>query len=128
MKRHWLALLLAAAAIAGAATGCLFVAAGAATGGTIVYVKGELQETFAAPIDKVSQATEKALAQLQVATDSAAKDGLVGHYIAHLADGTKVVIELTSTGTGSTRVGVRVGLVGDRAQSQRLLSAIRESL
>lgn len=121
-------MLLAASAVACTAPGCLFVAAGAATGGTIVYVKGELQETFPVPIDKVSQATEKALAELQITTESAAKDGLVGRYVAHLADGTRIVIQLTATGSDATRVGVRVGLVGDRAQAQRVLSAIRESL
>ena len=128
MKLHTIAILLVAGILAGAASGCLAVAAGAAAGGTLVYIKGELQETLAAPIDRTAVATEKALATLEITADSATKDGLTGEYVAHLADMSRVVIQLRNTGPESTRVGIRVGVVGDRATSERIMAAIRANL
>jgi hypothetical protein len=128
MARHSITVALIAGVLAGAVSGCLLVAAGAAAGGTIVYVKGELQETLAAPVDKAAVATERALAALEMKADAATKDGLVAQYVAHLADTTRVVIQLESRGEAATRVGIRVGLVGDRALSERILAAIRQEL
>lgn len=122
------ALGLVAAAVLAAGAGCLFVAAGAAAGGTLAYVKGELQETLASPIEPATAAAEKAMAKLGLTTEVASKSGLVSQFVAHLADGTKVVVKLESLSAQTTRVGVRVGLVGDRALSARVLGAIKENL
>jgi hypothetical protein len=119
---------LTVGALACAMSGCLVVAAGAAAGGTILYVKGELQGRLAAPVDRAAIATEKAMADLGLQADAASKDGLTAQYVAHLADTTRVVIQLEGSGDETTRVGIRVGLVGDRDMSQRILTAIRDNL
>ena len=130
MTRHCLTMVLAAGALAAvlSVSGCLVVAAGAAAGGTIVYVKGELRDRLAAPIDRAAIATEEAMADLGLRTDTATKDGVAAEYVAHLADMTRVVIQLEGSAEETTRVGIRVGLVGDRDLSQRILTANREKL
>ncbi len=119
---------VAAGALACFGAGCLFVAAGVAAGGAVVYVEGELRDTLPARLDQAAAATEKALAALELRVDSAGRDGLSGQYIAHLADETRVVIQLHARGDKATKVGIRVGIVGDRPLSERILAAIRENL
>lgn len=130
MKMVWMtvgrvgAVLLGVALIA-LSVGCVAVAAGAAAGGTVAYVRGELQETLVTPIEPATAAAEKAIAEFGLATEITSKNGLVSQFVARLADGTRVVIKLESISPSVTRVGIRVGLMGDKALSSRILDGIR---
>lgn len=133
MKTAWTAVGRVGAVLLGVALislspGCVVVAAGAAGGGTVAYVKGELQDTLVTPIEPATAAAEKAIADFGLATEATSKSGLVSQFVTRLADGTRIVIKLESMAPDVTRVGVRVGLMGDKALSRRILDGIKESV
>lgn len=110
-------------------SGCWYaVAGGAAAGGTYGYIKGELRETLAASIATVGAATDKAVADLALHLERKTLDGVAGHYALLSADRTKIRIELKSLAPQTTKVSIRVGALGDRDLSSRILEAIRGNL
>lgn len=121
----WLAV---SAALIGLA-GCLAVAAGAAAGaGTYAYVNGEMTTREDASLDRVWIAARGAVEDLQLITKDETKDELQAKISAERADGTSVTIKLDSEGADVTKIGVRVGVFGDRSQSRVILDKIRERL
>lgn len=118
-----------AATVAVIGSGCWYLAAGAAAaGGTYAYVQGELKETLPASLSRVAAATDSTVDQLDLEEVKRRVDGVVGHYELKTADDQTVTIELESTRTDTTRVRIRVGIVGDRRLSERILETIRSNL
>ena len=112
-------------------SGCIAAAvvAGAGAGaGTYSYIKGELQATYPGSLQKVWPKTLAAVESLKLHVDTKQMDALGGTIQAKRADGTEVKIQLKPAGDQSTTVGVRVGIFGDKAQSERIHGAIRREL
>jgi hypothetical protein len=111
--------------------GCVFLALGtgaAAGAGTVAYIKGELQTTYAASLDRTYQATLEALKDLDYRIISAQKDGAEGEIQAKKIGGEKVKVNLSISGPGSTLVKIRVGIFGDEALSRTISSRIASQL
>jgi len=111
--------------------GCalLLVGAGAGAGvGTYAYVKGELQTTYGASVDRTWNATLSALRDLNIRVVSTRKDITEGDIEAAKADGTRVRIDLLKAGPDTTTVKIRVGTFGDEEFSKLIHRRIADIL
>src|SRR6266436_6531369 len=112
-------------------SGCLVVAAGAATGGAVgyAYYRGNVTRFYAANLEDVHAATRSALAELGMPIAEKNEDG--GYLIdSRTADGDRVRLNLELQTSripaegALTRVGVRVATFGDVPVSERILDQI----
>ncbi len=111
--------------------GCLLLVVGAGAGagaGTLAYVRGELQTTYAAPLNRTWDAALGALKDLAIPVNSAKKDELGGTIEATRSDGKVVKITLETAGPGTTTVKIRVGMFGDEEASKAINRRIGERL
>lgn len=110
-------------------TGCVAVAAGAAAGaGAVAYVEGELQVTLPNSYDRVVGATRSALKDLEFVKVSESKDALTGIFTYRTAADKKVTVTLNKIDDKSTKVGIRIGLIGDQDLSHIILDKIKSRL
>lgn len=110
-------------------SGCLALVAGAGAGAAgVVYVKGKLEDEVQAPVPAVHEATVKALKDLNMPIVVDRADSLTGEVKSKLADGKDVTIELERETQKTTKVGIRVGMVGDEKQSLEILDQIKKHL
>lgn len=108
--------------------GCLVVAGAGAGAGAVAYVRGELQTTYPAPLERTWEAALGALKDLQIPVHNAKKDALGGIIEATRADGSKVTLALETVGTNTTSVKIRVGLFGSEDASKAIHRKIAERL
>jgi hypothetical protein len=111
--------------------GCVLLAvgAGAAAGvGAVVYIKGELQTTYAVPLDRAWEATQDALNDLKYGVLSSQKTMSEAEIEAKRVGEDKVKISLSISGPGTTLVKIRVGIFGDETVSRTLNGKIASKL
>ena len=121
-------LVLAAAMLAAALTGCVAVVAGAAGAGTVAWVLGRLEVVLDANYEKAVTAANLAIKQFQFAKISEKKDALTAILIARTAEDKKVEIKVSKVGDQSSKVQIRVGFFGDEALSLTILDKIKTNL
>ena len=112
-------------------SGCaaVLLTGGAAAGaGAVAYVRGELQSTEAADLDKVWAATLAAMSDLEFAVTAREKDALSGRVIARGAGDKKTQVDLKRLGDRQTEVRIRVGFLGDETMSRQVLDRIKKRL
>ena len=119
------------AALAGL-SGCVVVVAagvGVAAGAGVVYwVEGAAHTTLGHPIQQVHDATLDALKKLGAAVPIDKTDAFSGEIESTLQGGSSVSIGLKAVSASVTNVTIRVGTLGDRDQSDRVLDAIETRL
>jgi len=111
--------------------GCVLLAIGtgaAAGAGAVAYIKGELQTTYAAPLEQAYQATLNALEDLDYRILSTQKDGTEGEIEAKRVGGDSVKVKLSVSGPETTLVKIRVGIFGDEAASRTIERRIASRL
>ncbi len=111
--------------------GCMLLAVGAGAGAgvaTVSYIKGELQTTYPTTLDRAWDATLGALKDLDIKVIHTERDKITGNIEARRNDGTKIKIELSQGGTGTTLLKIRVGIFGDETYSQTINSRIASRL
>ena len=109
--------------ITGMLEGCalLLIGGGAAGGGAgVAYAKGELEQVYAAPYDKVWDATLRSLRILNVSVGDTQKDPISAKATGVKSDATSIVVSVLPVTRDSTSVRVRVGTFGDRPESERI--------
>lgn len=102
-------------------------AAVSASTGTSLYINGELQTDYYAPIDRVWKACEKTARDLRARdlyVDKEYRDGSIEATI----NGNSVYISITYKQKDITSVGIRVGTLGDETSSQFLHDLVEENL
>ena len=124
---HALAALLTLAALPWL-TGCVVVAAGAVGAGAVAYVRGSLESSLEADLDKTYAAAQRALAKLEFAKIDQRVSGLDAQLVHRTALDKKVEIKLKKITDRLTKIEIRVGLVGDQELSLTLLEKIRAEL
>ncbi len=111
--------------------GCVTTAVGGGPNvavGTYSYFTRTLDVIYGIPLADIWPITLAAVESLQLRIDRQNVDGLGGSIEARRADGTPVQVQLKPVGERSTRINVRVGVLGDRAQSERIHRTIRNQL
>jgi hypothetical protein len=104
--------------------GLYSVAGGAAVG----YYRGWLVDQVSADVPTTFEAARAGLKELKLPIVSERYDQIRGKLNSELADGKKVYIKLKATEGGTTEIKVRVGTLGDKDASHRILRAIRRNI
>lgn len=105
-------------------SGCVALLAGGAGAGAATYVAGQLNTTIEKDIDTVWLATRDAVDDLRFDVKIANQDAAVGKIVSKNAVGDEITIYLKRVSPNITELSVRVGLLGDRTQSELILSKI----
>jgi hypothetical protein len=112
--------------------GCVpLLAAGAgaaAAAGTVAYVEGDLDTTYAASFNRTWDASMGAVKDAALQVTDMQKDGVQGTIKARRGDGTPVSVALKQAGPNTTQVSIRVGTFGDEAASRAINSRIASRL
>jgi hypothetical protein len=108
--------------------GCVAVIGAGAGAGTVAYVRGELQTSYAASFNRTWEASLAALKDLGITVYNTEKDATEGNIEATKADGTKVKINLKPAGSDITAVKIRVGIFGDEEVSRTISNQISKRL
>ncbi len=117
-----------------ASTGCaVFLAAGAGAGmgiGAAEYIRGELKQAYAAPMEKAWQASLAAAEELKMRTTEKSIDNLDQNRVikGKTDEGRDFQIALEATSKEVTTVKVRSGVFGGEAYSKRIQELIAKNL
>ncbi len=109
-------------------TGCVAVVAASAAGAGVAWVRGALETTLEADLDRAYRATQSALRDLEFAVVSERKSGVDAAVFARTARDKRVEVVLERTGDKSTRVSIRIGVFGDESLSLAVLERIKDAL
>lgn len=109
-------------------TGCLLLAVGGGTAGTVAYVKGDSEAILDGDTKTVTTASEQALKAMELHVISAESTGFDGRINARTAGDTKVVVVVKRYGENLSKVSVRVGNFGNEAMQTSLLEKIRANV
>lgn len=120
--------LAAALAAAGLVSGCVAIVAAGAGGGTVAYLRGDLEATLGAGMDRTGRAVNRAVDELRFTRVSENRDALLAITIARNAEDRRIEIRQERLGEHLTRVRIRVGLFGDETVSRALLERIQAGL
>ncbi len=107
-------------------SGCTVALDGA--GGTVAYLKGDLESTEPYGIDKVYHAAKRTLDDLGITVIQDARDALSARIIARDAEDKKIAIRLVSVTEDSTKVSIRISVFGSEEKSQRIYDKMRDRL
>ena len=128
-KLRQLLLMVCLAATVMTASGCFALLVGAAAGAAgAVYVKGDLEKNVDASL-KASHAA--VLAGLKAEDLFVVSDTVNVHDASTLAefdDGTKVNVTIKALTERTSKIKVRVGVIGDEAKSLQVMKAIERKL
>lgn len=129
MKTNWkFWVVLATMALLPWLSGCVAVLAGAAGAGTVAWVEGRLDSTLNASLDDAERASGLAIKQLQFAMISEKKDALTADLKARTAEDKKIDIKVIRVTDKTSKIQIRVGLMGDEGQSLVILDKIKQNL
>lgn len=120
------ALLLSAGLLL--SSGCMAVAVAGATAAGVVWVRGALETNLDRDLGRVHDAAVSAVEDLEFALVSKRKSGVDGEVVARTALDKRVSITLKQVTQNTTKISIRVGLMGDEAMSQVILERIRKRL
>ncbi len=110
-------------------SGCVAVLTGGAIGGgTYAYLNGELSQNLDRPVPQVYGAAMAALKDFRLPVVKEAHDSLSAGIESRFSGGKKIWIKISSVTAGTSKIYVRVGLLGDREKSETMLGAIDSHL
>ena len=92
------------------------------------YSWGKLTKQFDVPLQDVFQATRATMSELQLRKTSIERDGFTGHFEYLDLKGNTINIRLEKLTRNRTEVNIKVGLLGDRAQSALLLDELEQHM
>ena len=109
--------------------GCAGILVGAAGGaGAVTWLKGELKEDIGKSLNDVYEATVEALMELELPTVEQKKDAMTAKIVSSLADGKDIKIHIKSLTDTSSKISIRIGTLGDKPMSRKILSTIHKHL
>jgi hypothetical protein len=109
--------------------GCAALLLGGAAGaGSVVYVKGQLKEDMSASVPAVYKASISTLKDLNLPIIEDNHDKLSAKIKSQFANGDGVWIEIESVTAESSKLTIRVGILGDQYKSRQILDGIHRHL
>lgn len=109
-------------------SGCFILLGAAAGAGGYAYASGVLEKGYDIPMDQLQNATQQGFKDLKLVLESEDTDRLSAKYRATLADGNAVKVDLKALTEKTSKIRIRVGLIGDKAKSEMILNAIENYL
>ncbi|MDA8169241.1 MAG: DUF3568 family protein [Nitrospiraceae bacterium] len=92
------------------------------------YSLGYLKVNLEKPVPDIAKATEAAYKDLGISVTNAKSDDLTGKVEGKLADGKDVTTDITSVSSKESSVSIRIGTLGDKDFSYRILDKIKKNL
>ena len=109
--------------------GCFWLAVGAAAGaGGYAWVQGGLEQNLNASAEKVHDAVAHSLNKLGLSIIEDHHDKLKGKVVAEFSDGQNVTVEVNALTERTTKLKIRVGVLGDKAKSEMILNEVKKNL
>lgn len=108
--------------------GCVAVAVGAAAGGTVAYVRGDLEATYENSLEEVHDASIAAINQLGFSLISDRGDRTGGDIIARTGNDRRIQVTIRPLGDRLTQARIRIGTFGDQDLAMRIHEEIRQRL
>ena len=110
-------------------TGCIAMMLGAAMGaGGVAYFMGDLVKNLDHPVKDVHKATLRALKELHILVLDDDVDAHLARFKAKLEDGRDVSIYVKAFTEKASKIKIRVGVVGDELEANKILNAIEKKL
>ena len=110
-------------------SGCVALLLGAVAGaGSVVYVKGELEKNLDATVVKMHKASLAGLKDLDMFVLSDELNVHNASIRSEDAQGKKVTIRIDALTERSSKIKIRIGIVGNKTKSQIILDAIERKL
>jgi hypothetical protein len=103
--------------------GCVlaWIGVGAGVGiGTYKYIEGRLEREYPLSFSRAWDATNSALANLQISISDSTRGETKGTIDSVRKDGKKVIVAIKDRGQSVTTISVRVGLMGDRSLAEQV--------
>jgi hypothetical protein len=88
--------------------------------GTYKYIEGRVEREYPLAYGKAWDATNSALANLQISVSHSIDEGAMGKIDAVRRDGKRISVKLTDRGQGVTTISIRVGMIGDDGEAERI--------
>jgi hypothetical protein len=129
-KKHICTCIIIALYLFSSGCAAFIVGAGAGTAG-IIWYKGKMEETVEASVPQVHRAIMAGLKDLNIRITEDRADNLTAKVRAVMADGRKLSIDAESISVSSTKLKIRIGLlgeIGDKEFSLRIRDAIKKHL
>ncbi len=112
-----------------ALSGCVPLMVGAAAGaGAAAWINGDLEVNFDAPVSTVHSAAIRGLRKLELPITSEDKDKHHARIRSKYSDGKDVTIDITAITERTSKVKIRVGVFGDQARSEAILTSMKKYL
>lgn len=117
--KSFIVLLAMVFSLSGCVAAWLAVGAGAGIG-TYKFIEGNLSREYPIEYSRAWDATNSALANHQISISNSMDEGTEGTIEAVRRDGTKVVVKLTDRGQGVTSISIRVGMLGNKSDAEKI--------
>ena len=108
--------------------GCGLAVVGGAAAGTVAYIRGDLTATLDGSLSRSVKAVDAAIQETGVNQISRNVDKLGAKYVLRTAQDDKVEITLEKATSNATNIVIRVGVFGDEALSNQILSEIQQKM
>lgn len=125
-KRIWTT--IAALAMVFTLPGCVAVVAAGAAGGTVAYMRGELQLNIDSNIERVHRASLAAVREMGFVIVADEGDKIGTRIRARTAQDKRVLVHVDRLTDQSSRIRIRVGHFGDEAASRAILERVLQKL
>lgn len=99
---------------------------GAAGGGAVAYIRGELKTTEEVSLNRAWRASQMAMSDLEFTITDKEKDAFDGRIQASGAGGKTIDVALKKISPTRTEIRIRVGLFGDESLSRQILERIKK--
>ncbi len=110
-------------------TGCVAFAVGAAAGaGGYAYVKGNLERNYDHTVSELYKAALKAFKNLNIEKTEAEREEHAAYLYGLNDEGKKVKVIIEALTERSSKLEVRVGILGDKLRSQEIITVIENKL
>jgi hypothetical protein len=109
-------------------SGCLVAAAAGAAGGTVAYMKGDVEAVVEGNVEQTFNATKAAMEELKMPLLATWASAMEGHIEARVGTDNKATVNINGQSEKLSKVSIRVGTFGDQGLSQAILEKIKANL
>lgn len=113
-------------------SGCIVVAAavlaGVVVAGTYTYINGEGKQDYEVTLQQAYEGTLRMCEYYKLNVVEKGLDNWNGRVVAKRADNTDVRINLERLADKKTRVGIRIGTIGDEAKTKEMHHTLAQEL
>jgi len=128
MKTQKLIISALLAVLALSISGCAVALVGAGAAAGVAYIKGDLEATLDGDVERVYQASLRALNKLKLPVISRRMDALGAKITSRTSENKNIQIKIKKIDHRTTKLALRIGVFGDETKSRIIYDKIKENL